>query len=459
VGGEAAAREKTMRLSVMEGSGWAVMSGCGENFFAAFAIFLKAGNLAVAILMSAPTLVGAVAQLLSARCIDRFQPRRRFLQVVFTLQGLTYLPLFLSPLLFPAAAVPLAVTLAVFTNFVSNLGQPIWTSLMGDVVPEARRGDYFGWRAGVIIFWLALATLAGGLLLARYEHIGWVWAGFGALFGIAGFARYLAAQLFPLHYEPPYQPTAGEFFTLWEFIRRTPRSNFARFTFYAALMGLGATTAAPFFAVYMLRDLHWTYTQFTLNTITMLLAQMAFVRWWGRIGDRHGNRAVLIATSCIMPLLPVFWVLTSNFYLLLGVQVISGATWSGYNLATQNFLLDSVTPRKRALVMSYFSLINSVFMVIGGVLIGAWLADHLPSAYHFGGLHITFRSSLPAVFIISGLIRLLVLLTLAPTFREVRNAEPVYPGMLLLRLWSGEAVTGVFWEITTRIGGVFRRRS
>jgi MFS family permease len=459
VGGEAAAREKTMRLSVVEGSAWSVMSGCGENFFAAFAIFLKAGNLAVAILTSAPILLGALAQLISARWIDHFRQRRRFLQVVLTLQALAYLPLFFAPRLFSAHAIPLAVGFALLTIFLSNMGQPVWTSLMGDVVPEAQRGDYFGRRTRVIFLCLALATLAGGLLLARYEKIGWVWAGFGVLFGIAGFARYLAAQLFPLHYEPSYQPTADVFFSLWEFIRRTPRSNFARFTFYAALMGFGANTSAPFFAVYMLRDLQWTYAQFTLNAITMLVAQVVFVRWWGRIGDRHGNRAVLIATSCILPLLPVFWALTGNFYLLLVAQIISGATWSGYNLATQNFLLDSVTPRKRALVMSYYSLVNGVFVIIGGVLVGAWLANHLPSAYRLGALHVTFVSSLPAVFITSGLIRLIVLLTLAPTFREVRNAEPVYPGTLLLRLWSGEAVTGTFWEVATRVGNVLRRRS
>ncbi|TAN38986.1 MAG: MFS transporter [Verrucomicrobia bacterium] len=458
VGGVEAAREKTMRLSTIEGSGYSVMQGCGENFFSAFAIFLKAGNLAMAVLASAPILLGALAQLLSARWIDRFQQRRRFLRIVLTLQAFAYAPLFLVPLLFPFGAAPVAIAFALFTIFLSNMGQPVWTSLIGDVVPEARRGDYFGRRFRVIMFVLASATLAGGLLLATYQQLGWVWAGFGVLFGIAGLARYFAAQLFPLHYEPAYQPTADDFFSLWDFVRRTPRSNFARFTFYAALINFGANIAAPFFPVYMLRDLHWSYTQFTVNAITMLIAQVVFVRWWGRVSDRHGNRAVLIATSCLLPSLPVFWALTGNFYLLLGAQVISGATWSGYNLATQNFLLDSVTPRKRALVMSYYSLINGIFVLIGGVVLGAWLANHLPSTYHLGPLHCEFVSSLPAVFIISGLIRLIVLLTLAPTFREVRNTEPVYPGTLLLRLWSGEAVTGVFWEVTTRISNVLRRR-
>ena len=94
----------------------------------------------------------------------------------------------------------------------------------------------------------------------------------------------------------------------------------------------------------------------------------------------------------------------------------------------------------------------------GGTLVGAWLADHLPSTYHLGPLHHTFISSLPAVFIISGLVRLCVLLLMAPTFREVRDHEPIYPGTLLLRLWSGEAITGTLLEVTTRISSMRRNK-
>ena len=452
VGGETAAREKTMRLAILEGCGWSVMVACGESFFSAFAIFLKAGNLAIAVISSAQPLLAAIAQLLGARAIETFRPRRRFLHLVHTAQGLAYALLFLIPFLLPASvAAPGAVACALLAMFLGGLGIAVWTSLMGDVVPEARRGEYFGERYRAIFFTQALATLGGGLLLSGFSRLGWVWAGFGILFGIAGGARFFAAQLFPMHYEPEYRPDVKANFSFCEFLRGTPRSNFARFTFYAAFMNFGANISAPFFAVYMLRNLQWTYTQFTLNAITMLIAQVVFFRWWGRVGDRHGNRAVLIATSCVLPVLPILWAFTGNFWLLLGAQIVSGATWSGYNLATQNFILDAVTPQKRARVLSYFNLINGVLVFTGGTLVGAWLADHLPSAYHLGPLHIAFVSSLPAVFIISGLVRLCVLLLMAPTFREVRNHEPIYPGTLLLRQWSGEAITGTLLEVVTRI--------
>jgi len=40
----------------------------------------------------------------------------------------------------------------------------------------------------------------------------------------------------------------------------------------------------------------------------------------------------------------------------------------------------------------------------------------------------------------------------------VREHVPIYPGTLILRQWSGEAVTGTLQEVATRITGVFRRK-
>ncbi|MCX6996017.1 MAG: MFS transporter [Kiritimatiellaeota bacterium] len=451
-------RQRTMRLSIFEGSTWAVMAGCGEAFAAPFLIFLRASNWAVALLTSGPVLLGALAQLAGAWWVERTGQRRKFLAVTVMLQALLYAPLFLVPLLFPAAGVAAAVVFALLAIFCGNLPLPAWMSLMGDVIPETRRGDYLGQRFAIIFACLTGANLLGGLLLGVCQRAQRIWVGFGLLFGIALLARLTGAWLFTRHVDPPCRSSADDYFSFWAFLRRTPKSNFVKFAFFVALMNGATNVAAPFFTVYMLRDLHWTYTQFTLSIVAMFIAQAVFFRWWGRIGDRHGHRVVLVATGCLLPILPVIWALTSNFTILLGQQVLSGAAWSGFNLATQNFIFDAVSPRKRARGMAYFSLVNGFFTLLGGVVLGAWLATHLPSAYHLGPLRVTYLSPLPAVFVVSGVLRVLALLLLLPQFREVRPAEPVSPGALLLRLWSGEAFAGTLGFVATRLGGALRRR-
>jgi MFS family permease len=217
----------------------------------------------------------------------------------------------------------------------------------------------------------------------------------------------------------------------------------------------GATQiAGPFFAVYMLRDLHWSYLQFTANAAVFLLSQTLFVRWWGSLGDRHGNRAVLAATSCLLPFLPLIWAFSTNYFVLLLAQVFSGATWSGFNLAASNFVYDAVSQEKRARAFSYYNVLNGLFSVAGGVLIGAPLAEFVPAALTLGPVHIQMVSSLPAVFVISGIVRAFIVAAMLPRFKEVRSAEPISTVRILWRLGVGQpllAQAGEFIPLIRKI--------
>jgi MFS family permease len=200
----------------------------------------------------------------------------------------------------------------------------------------------------------------------------------------------------------------------------------------------------------MLRDLHWSYLLYTINMAAFLLAQTLFVRWWGTLGDRHGNRAVLVATCWIMPVLPLFWIFSTNYFLLLAAQVLSGACWSGFNLAASNFIYDAVTPAKRARVFSYYNLLNGLFSVGGAVLIGAPLAEHAPSVIRLGPVHILLISSLPVVFLVSSAARALAAWAMLPRFREVRTAEPISTMRILWRLGVGQPLFAQAGEFIRR---------
>jgi MFS family permease len=185
--------------------------------------------------------------------------------------------------------------------------------------------------------------------------------------------------------------------------------------------------------------------------LTFLISQTLFVRWWGGIGDRHGNRAVLVATGCLLPLLPLLWVFSTNYIFLLFAQVVSGATWSGFNLAASNFIYDAVPQTRRARALSYYSLVNGVFSVIGGMLIGATIAEHAPASFELGLIHVTLRSSLPVVFIVSGLVRAVAAAIMLPQFSEVREIEPISTGRILFRLGIGQPLFGQVGEFMPRL--------
>jgi MFS family permease len=324
-------------------------------------------------------------------------------------------------------------------------------SMMGDVVDPSERGRYFSHRTRLIMCTMLVCMVLAGWIINRWENAGHPVAGFGFLFGIACLARLLSLFFMRRHYDAPIQKLRDDsYFSFFDFVRAAPRSNFARFSFTVALMNGTAQIAGPFFPVYMLKDLHWSYLQFTVNMACFLLSQTLFVRWWGALGDRHGNRSILVATCWIMPVLPLFWIFSSDYFVLLLAQVLSGACWSGFNLAASNFIYDAVSQAKRARVFSYYNLLNGLFSVAGGVLVGAPIARHVPAEFTLGLVQITMTSALPAVFLVSAAARALVAWLMLPQFREVRSAEPISTVRILWRLGIGQPLFAQAGEFMKR---------
>ncbi|MGD9874241.1 MAG: MFS transporter [Kiritimatiellia bacterium] len=438
-----AARQRTLKLSVRDGVAWSVMVGFGDMYLSPFAVFLKASNWAIGFLTTMPPLLGALAQMAGAHWADRIGRRRDLIVPLIMLHAIAFLPIYFVPFFFRAAAVPALILFAALGVLFNMAAAPIWTSMMGEVVPENARGDYWGRRSRVLMLTVLLASLTAGGTLYLFQQAGRIWTGFGILFCVAFVARIISALFLERHYDPPYAPGPESHFSFWAFIRRMPHSNFARYALYFSLMMGASNIAAPFFTVYMLRDLKWDYAHYTLSQALFLLTQVFLVGWWGRIGDRHGNRVVIAATSFILPLLPFLWLVSTNYYYLLGVQLVSGIGWSGFTIAAQNFTFDAVSIQKRARVAAYVSVLHGFCMLAGGTLIGAPLANHLPSAYSLGPVRIAFLSSLPSLFAVSGLARFAVAVLLLKKFKEVRSGhEHIHPMVLILRLAGGSLLAG-----------------
>ncbi|MDD4872470.1 MAG: MFS transporter [Kiritimatiellae bacterium] len=451
------AKKRTQRLSLIESISSACMFGFGDNYFAPFALFLNAGNQAMAILGTLPPAIGSLAQIIGASIAERMGKRKPIIVIFVFLQALCYLPLFWIPFFFRSIGLTSMIIMATLCAFCINLTGPPWLSMMSDVVPETKRGRYFAMRLRFWVVAIILSMVGGGIILWWCNLKNFTWLGFGIIFTTAAAARIYSSYLLNLHYDPPFNPSKEDYFSFWDFIRKTPQSNFAKFTLAVASINGLTNIAGPFFSVYMLRDLNWNYIQFTVNTIGFLVGQLVFISWWGMMCDRHGNRSVLIATSLIIPLIPLPWAFLKSFSLLMCLQFISGSVWSGFNLAASNFILDACTPKKRPRATSYYTAVNSFFSLIAGSVIGAFLAEHLVSDYNFGFMHITFISSLPAVFIVSGILRFIPAILIMPYLKEVGETEPIKPAQILWRFTTGEPIFSQLQQLVNLLSAPIKR--
>ncbi|MBI4177941.1 MFS transporter [bacterium] len=429
-------REKSLVYSLRDGMAWSVMVGCGENYIGAYALFLGASTLQMGILSSLPPFLGALSQTVSAWLTDLIRFRRKIILPAAVFQGTLWLPLFFLPGLFGDQSVPVFIGLAALLAAAGHFISPPWNSLMGDVVHPDRRGIYFARRNRACHVVTVIAVALGGTILHVFktEFPDQQAYGFLAIFAIASAARFVSAGYLSLQYEPPYHPAPKELqFGYLAFLRSMRRSNFARFAAVIALMNFSIHVSAPFFIVYILRDLHFSYLQFTAVTSLMVLSQILTLAFWGRTTDRFGNKWALVVSGVVISVAPFFLTVSAAFPYIAAFAFFVGAAGAGYNLATANYVFDAVSPPQRARCVAYFSVTNSAGFLLGGLL-GGWLGDRLPAALDLGLTRFHFSSPLLTLFCVSGCLRLAALLLFRPAFRELRSVERAPDAGCLFRI-------------------------
>ncbi|PIN77522.1 hypothetical protein COV15_01890 [Candidatus Woesearchaeota archaeon CG10_big_fil_rev_8_21_14_0_10_34_12] len=415
---EISEKERTMKLSIKEGSVSSVMSGLGDSNLSLFALALNANNLQMGFLSSFPGLVTPIAQIFGSRLMEKYRRKKIVVAGVF-LHALIWFPILALGLMYykNIFASHLATVLLVFYSVYAVLGAvagPAWFSLLGDIVPENMRGKYFSKRNRICGTIALITTLVGAFFLDFFETKGLLLIGFSIFFFIAGIFRLIAAFLFTKHYEPKFKLEKNYYFSIWQFIKKAPYNNFGRFVIFVSLMHFATAIAGPFFTVYMRRDLGFSVLTYTIIVVASSVSSLLFIPLWGKFSDKYGNRELLRIGSLIIPFLPALWLISkSPYYLIIVPQLLSGFSWAAFNLGVSNFIYDSVSPQRRGICVAYFNVIAG-FGTFLGASIGGFLAYYLT---------ISFMNILLFIFLASSILRLTVTLAFLPLVKEVRKVK------------------------------------
>jgi MFS family permease len=419
------------------------MLGGGENYLSAFALLLHASAFQIGLLSALPQLIGTWAQLLSVKALRWVRHRKSIILAGVAGQALVWLPLLALPLIFPEQGPWLLIACAVAYVAMGHFAIPAWNSLLTDLVDPDRRGAYFGHRARVMTVSSFAALCAAGLILHSAEAWEQPWMGFAVIFLAASVARGASTAYLARIDESAVPVTREDEFRLLAFLRREHSSNFKRFLMFSGLMHGCVLIAGPYFVVYMLRDLHFSYLDYALWLAAGVIGQFVTLKPWGRLGDRYGNKKVVAATALLVPFLPMLYVVSANLYFLLAVNFLGGVIWAGLALGLQNYVFDAVRPEDRAKGVAIWNSVNAGGWFAGAML-GSWLAGVLPGEIALAGLEVRPASNLPFVFFISGVLRLVVSMSLLRTFHEARSVEPISRRALVSELPLIKPLTEAF---------------
>lgn len=442
---------RSLRYSVRDAVAFSVMAGGLETYFSAFAIFLKATAMQVALVATLPNLLGSLGQLVSAWLGHRINKRKPIIVSGAYAQAMV-LPLMLAlPFLFPEYAIVLVMLALTLYYAAGHIIVPQWTSLMGELVPERRRGRFFAHRTRLATVSSFLALAGGGLILHAFDVSDATAAGFGVLFVIAFCARLYSAHSLGKMHEPSPHAASVESSLHLGWLRKPEYSAAKRFSLFFILMQTAVGISAPFFSVYMLKVLNFSYLHFMLNTGAAVLIQFLTLRYWGRVSDTMGNRLVLVTTGSLIPFLPVLWLFSADPWYLFGVQIISGFCWGGFSLSAGNALYELIPRDKRSTYQALQSVLLT-FGVFAGGMLGAVLIKILPDTVQIGDWRHTLSTTLLWVFLISSLARITVASIFLPRVREIgRPRRRLSPYALVYRFTRFNAFMGLMYEVVTRI--------
>jgi len=422
--------DESLKLSVRDGAFASVSSGFGMSYLSPFALAMNATSSQIGILHAIIGLIPSIVQLKTSKLIEKFSRKKIVLWGVM-IRVLLWIPIILTGVLFYMGVPYMIWVLIALVSLLYTFGainNPAWFSWMGSLVPEKGRGKYFAKRNRIAGFFGLVTMIVGAIILdftksmgaSRGNILGYTLLGFGILFVLATSTKLWSWTLLKKQYEPKLKVRKKDGFSLWQFLRTAPSNPFGRFVLFRGVLSIAIGIASPFWTVYLLRNLGFSYIWFMAIIVSSTVFQLLFLPLLGKVSDKFGNIKLIGICSGLMFLVPVLWVVSTlitsdinlKIYLLFVPAMISGFAWAGYNLATNNYIYDAVSTPKRSFGVSYMNLLVGV-----GAFVGASIGSLIAL------IGVSFMNTLLFIFLISAIGRLLVPVIGLKYLREVRNVK------------------------------------
>jgi MFS family permease len=364
-----------------DGATFSIMVGAGETYLPAFALAAGCGDIAAGLVTTLPLLMGATAQLVAPWGVRHFGSNRRWVMTCAFCQGLSFLPLLVAALLHRVPSVLLFLAAACYWGAGLATG-PAWSTWAGTLVPRRVRTSYFAWRTRLSQAGILLGFVGGGIALQIGSGRGLTLETFAMLFLVATVCRCISVSFLASQSEP-YPPSNHRRLSVRELLRRFRRGADGSLLLYFLAVQCAVQISGPYFNPYMLKHLRFSYTQYMLLIAAAYLSRFLALPSLGRLARRTSARRLLwLGGAGIVPL-SAAWLISNNFFYLVGLQLVVGVFWAAYELATFLLFFEAIREEERTSLLTMFNFAHAVSTVTGSLLGGAILAlyGESPSAY------------------------------------------------------------------------------
>jgi MFS family permease len=379
--------KQTVKLSHFEGALFALMIASTESFLNYYAVKQNISAFQIAILATLPLLCGAMAQisipkLISEKNLGHSIVWTMLIQVIGVLGILhtVYQQFSYSHLLFFACI-----------YFIGGQSStPLWIDWASRIIPRRHFRKYMANRSEftwylILFFYVSLA------LLGQYTS----WFKTITIFIIGAVARIISCtvQYFIIRRPIPVRPLSphsqNENTEIKLRIEPNTKKLIFVFIYLTAFFRMAVVMSGPFFYPYMLNELKLSMTSFVILTSMPFLGRAIFFSRWGRAGTHYSAFIGVMIAALYISFIPIIWTLTSNYYYLLGLEIISGIAWGGLELNQVLMIQNFVHHKSRIYLGGHMALSN--FLSVIGAIIGSYFISKNYSFYMVFRLSAFFR--------------------------------------------------------------------
>jgi MFS family permease len=370
------------KRALVQDAAWASLAGSlyGGVILVGFALELGASPSVVGLLGAIP-LLAQIAQLPGIALVERMRKRRLIAVTAVTAARIVILALAAVPFLPDPSTRLAAVLLAQIAITVPGaIGGCALNSWLHQLLPKENLGAFFAQRVFASTVLGAVGALGAGVLIDHWPF-GERLQAYSVVFALAACAGFVSSHFLSrvpepaMHWSGPATPihlrVAAPF-------RDT---GFRRLIVFMVSWNFASNIAAPFVAVFLLRQLGYSLSTVTSLSVASQVTNALTLYLWGRLSDRLSNKSILAVAlpAYFTSLFGLAFVAlpapnAATLPLLYAVHLVMGAAAGGIGLATGNLGLKLAPHANGTAYLASLSLAGSI---AGGLapILGGLLAD------------------------------------------------------------------------------------
>ena len=344
------------KMSIFHGMSSAVAANTSSSYIPLFAMtMLGATNYQVGLISSIPPLVSLLMTVPAAILLNRATEQKRLVAFSVLVARLVFLLVLVVTQVPGSAASWVFLGLIAFMSVPNTLATIGWQSFIGGIIDDSRRARFFSDRNRFVTMIGLISTLTIGIVMRdSTESI----VAYNILFSVTFIFGLLEVVFLLRHDEKPRIQVNEKKKTMdWKIFKNT---HYVRFLLVALCFNFGWQMAWGLFNIYNVRYAEATIFWISMFNVGSMVAQIIAFPIWRRLSEKYGNMRIFVWVSFGMSTAPFLTVMSTNYYYLTFMTMLSGFFVAGTVFILFNLLLENSPLETRTYCITTYNVLLAV---------------------------------------------------------------------------------------------------